>query len=111
MEGDYDYFLEKEKERREAHTPKTAPTKKPAKTPRKKKSLSWAEQKEFETIEDDIMLAEEKIEQLENEMAAPDFYEKHGHQLQEITAALNEAKEKAAKLFERWEFLTNKLEN
>ena len=113
MEGDYDYFLEKEKEKANELAKKATPS---TETPRiketkKKKTLTWAEQKEFETIEDDIMLAEEKVEEIEAEMASDDFFEKQGHRMEEVTKSLKDAKEKAAELFERWEFLSSKQEN
>lgn len=110
-DGDYDYYvtkkMEKESQLKAAVEQKKSEVAKP-KAQAKKSSLSWAENKEFETIEDDIMEAETAVEELEEMMSAPDFYEKHGDRLAEITAELDAAKEKASQLYERWEFLSAK---
>jgi ATP-binding cassette subfamily F protein uup len=109
-DGNYDYYLEKKKQL-EA-TRKTAVVKKEKVVEKpKKKGLSWAEKKEFETIEDDIMTAETTVEEIETTMAASDFYEKYGSELQSFTRSLEEAKEKVAHLYDRWDYLNEKSVN
>ncbi len=105
LEGDYDYYLEKCKQK-EKEAKVADKQEKEAVTTKKKTGMSWSEKKEFETIEDDILVAEEAVEEIEAKMAAPDFYEKHGDQMEEITKDLKDAKKVAAQLFERWEYLS-----
>jgi len=109
-DGNYDYYLEK---KRQLESAKKAPAVKKEKVVEKpkKKGLSWAEKKEFETIEDDIMTAEMSVEEIETTMAEPDFYEKHGSELATFTKSLEEAKEKVAHLYERWDYLNEKSAN
>jgi len=67
--------------------------------------LKWAESKELETIENDILKAEENVARLEIIFNAPDFYEKHGENWQELETELQTAKEKVPHLYNRWEEL------
>ena len=104
--GNYDYYLEK-KAARDATSKlyQAKPNKKkPARKERPRK-LKWAEAKELETIEEDILAAEQKLAQLEAEFNAPDFYEKHGDNWQALEAELKQAKEKVPTLYNRWEQL------
>lgn len=73
---------------------------KKAKTPKKK--LSFKEQKEWETIEDDIAKVEEAIMNAEEGIsgAGADFT-----LLQQLTAELDELNAKYEHLIERWEYL------
>ena len=67
-----------------------------------KKKLSFKEQKEWETIADDIAKAEQSIEQTEAEITTcgSDFTK-----LQELTAKLDELNERYEFLIERWSYL------
>lgn len=109
-DGNYDYYLEKKKQLDAAKKAPVIKKEKVVEKP-KKKGLSWAEKKEFETIEDDIMTAEMAVEEIETTMAEPDFYDKHGNELQTFTKNLEEAKEKVAHLYERWDYLNEKSAN
>ena len=104
--GNYDYYLEK-KAAREATDKlyKTSPAKKKPEAKERPRKLKWAEAKELETIEEDILAAEQTLAQLEAQFNAPDFYEKHGDNWQALEAELNEAKLKVPKLYSRWEEL------
>ena len=105
--GNYDYYLEKKAARAatEASYQTTTKKTKPKSRKERPRKLKWAEEKELETIEDDIMAAEENVARLETLFNAPDFYEKHGDNWQELEAELKEAKEKAPLLYARWEEL------
>ena len=69
----------------------------------KKLKFTYKEQKEFETIEDDIAVLEAKIEELDGEMAA------HASQYSRLTELTKEKKETQSLLdekMERWMYLT-----
>lgn len=104
--GNYDYYLEKRGERQSYVSPaasKQTKAKAQSTAPRK---LKWAEAKELETIEEDILAAEEDATAKEQEMADPNFYAEHTHDWQDYEKALATAKEKVAALYARWEELT-----
>ncbi len=104
--GNYDYYLEK-KAAREATSKvyQTKPTKKKSARKDRPRKLKWAEAKELETIEDEILVAEQNLAQLEKQFNAPDFYEKHGDNWQALENELEQAKEKVPTLYNRWEEL------
>lgn len=100
--GNYSEFLEKDTklpERKKAEIKEEASQKdKP-----KKKRMSYNEQKEFETIEDDIAKVESRLEEITNEMnnTGSDF--EKAQKLMEEESGLNE---KLEHLIERWTYLT-----
>jgi ATP-binding cassette subfamily F protein uup len=106
--GNYDYYREKRASRfipgpiGVASKPAEAPA--PRRNERVRK-LSYKETRELETIEADILAAEEEVAKLEAAFAAPDFYEKHGHEWQALENRLKEGKERVAFLYARWEEL------
>lgn len=106
--GNYDYYLEKRAAKLAAGS-FTAPVKTiaPAAPQRAEKvrKLSYKETRELETIEADIHKAEADVERLETELAAPDFYMKHGNEWQAYEDRLKAAKERVPKLYARWEEL------
>ncbi len=104
--GNYDYYLEK-KAAREATSKvyQTKPIKKKSARKDRPRKLKWAEAKELETIEDEILVAEQNLAQLEKQLNAPDFYEKHGDNWQALENELEQAKEKVPTLYNRWEEL------
>ncbi len=72
------------------------------KQPAKKKKLSYAEQKEYDTIEQDIADLEERIEALDSEIAKnASSYSK----LTELSAEKEEAELLLLEKMERWEYL------
>ncbi len=112
--GDYDYSLEKRRERRaaaepapvrETTKPSAAPAPAPARTPRK---LSFKENRELEGMEEAVTAAEEKIAEIEACFGAPDFFEKYGSRSAELQRELDAARAEAARLYQRWEELENK---
>ena len=102
--GNYDYYLEKRSERNRLfqEPKKSAQRTKPKDKPRK---LKWAEEKELETIEEDILAAEEDVAAKEEEIAQPTFYNEHPNDWKDYETALNAAKEKVTALYARWEEL------
>jgi len=106
--GNYDYYIEKKKQRSAYQTNSIASAKtakpKPARKERPRK-LKWAEERELETIEETILEAEEKVAKLEAAFEAPDFYEKHANDWQELEAELKASKETVTALYARWEEL------
>ncbi|WP_172369106.1 ABC-F family ATP-binding cassette domain-containing protein [Sporosarcina jiandibaonis] len=87
--------VEEVKEKPAIETPKREPRE-------KKKRMSYAERKDWETIEDDIEKIESDIEATETEMeSAGSDYDK----LKELTEILEELNAKYEKLFERWSYL------
>jgi ATP-binding cassette subfamily F protein uup len=109
QDGSYDYYLEKKSERDKQNTlneaafktVKEEPTE-PKKTGRK---LKWKEERELETIEEDILKAEEDVVAKEKILTHPDFYNEHANDWQKYEDQLNESKAKVAKLYARWEEL------
>ncbi|HYR57836.1 MAG TPA: hypothetical protein VEO95_04375, partial [Chthoniobacteraceae bacterium] len=75
--------------------------------PRREKSrkLSYKESRELESIEADILAAENEVARLEAAFASPEFYAKHGHEWQQLEAQLKSAKERVPQLYARWEEL------
>ena len=59
-------------------------------------------------MEEAILEAEGTVEELENLFAEPDFYDKHGHEIDELTQKLNDAKDVVTGLYSRWEELEEK---
>ena len=100
--GNYSEFLEKETklpEKKKTEIKDEALQKdKP-----KKKRMSYNEQREFETIEDDIAKVESRLEEISNEMnhTGSDF--EKAQKLMEEESLLNE---KLEHLIERWTYLT-----
>lgn len=75
---------------------------KPASEKNHQKKLSYKEQKEYDTIEDDIASLEEKIESLESQFAT---YARDFVKLNEITKEKEETEALLAKKMDRWMYL------
>ncbi len=101
--GNYDYYLEKKKERQKPVTTSKKVVKKA--TSEKPRKLKWAEEKELETIEEVILKAEEDVAAKEAELASPDFYANHTDDWQDYENALKDTQAKVASLYSRWEEL------
>jgi len=105
-EGNYDYYLQKRKERTEAQLPVQLREKAEIKTQKTKaRKLSWKESKELETIEERIVAAEFEVQRIETIFSSPDFYSTYAEQTNELTLQLENAKMEVKNLFERWEEL------
>lgn len=105
-EGNYDYYIEKKKERLKTKNADSKKNKKEdSRVKQKIKKLTWKEKKELETIEENIILSEENVKRIEDIFSSPDFYEKYAEKTNELNHELNEAKQKVSILYARWEEL------
>jgi len=105
-EGNYDYYIEKRNARNKGE--KTVPQKVKKKDTRvnpKVKKLTWKEKKELETIEENIIKAEEDVERIEGIFSSEDFYEKYAVETRALKSELVEAQELVKRLYNRWEEL------
>ncbi|EPH94646.1 ABC transporter, ATP-binding protein [Enterococcus faecalis 13-SD-W-01] len=104
--GNMSSYLMNQKE--ELQTPEKTKEKTPAQTETKKKKLTYMEQKEWETIEDDIAVIEEQITQLQEEMnhQGNDFT-----RLQELQKETTKLEEQLEEKMLRWEYLSEWAEN
>jgi ATP-binding cassette subfamily F protein uup len=106
--GNYDYYLEKRAGREAARAAPMVTKTEPA-APRQKaeraRKLTWKETRELEGIEEVILTTEGEVARLEAMFAAPDFYEKHGGDWQELEARLAVSRAKVPELYARWEEL------
>jgi ABC transport system ATP-binding/permease protein len=102
-EGDYDYYLEK-RAARLAAVPESplAGKKREAQQKVRPLKLKWKEEKELATIENDIMQAEGEVQRIEALFSAPDFYEKRGEQIAQLTGALENARKRVEDFYARW---------
>jgi len=104
--GNYEYYLEKRAQRKQAFNVIAATEVKPAaRKSEKARKLTYKETKELETIEADIMALEEKVAKLEAAFASPDFYANHGHEWEALEAQLKADRERVPQLYGRWEEL------
>jgi ATP-binding cassette subfamily F protein uup len=103
--GAYDYYLEKRAARRAVPAPPPVVKAAPAAKTEKARKLSYKEARELETIEADILAAEEKVALMETALASPDFYAKNGHNWDAFEAQLETGKAEVARLYARWEEL------
>ncbi|WP_028573878.1 ABC-F family ATP-binding cassette domain-containing protein [Desulfonatronovibrio hydrogenovorans] len=71
---------------------------------RKPTKMSYKDQLEYEAIEKKIEQAEDKVNELRREMEMPEVMS-HASRLEELYARLEQAEEKAAALYARWEDL------
>lgn len=113
VEGNYDHYrayLQKEKEKEKAAP---APAAKPREEPRRreepardKKKLTFNEQREFDTLEQRIMEAENRVEELEARAADPTtFAGANRDEAVALMESLEQAKAEVERLYNRWEEL------
>jgi len=107
-EGNYDYYIEKKISRkREDKTTIQKVLKTDTRIKPKERKLTFKEKKELETIEEDIIKAEENVERIEGIFSSEDFYEKYASKTNELNAELAAAQELVKNLYHRWEELEN----
>lgn len=106
LAGNYDDYLLYKARQKDAVMPTEAPPRKampiPAKNLDRPRKLTWQEKKEYETIETDILMAEEEAERLLSEMSRPDFYAQDYKAVQDTLAAHEAAKARIERLYSRW---------
>ena len=97
-------YLEQQTTNKEEKTFKTKPQSQPKE---RKKKLSYNEQKEWETIEDDIALLENKIEELTEAMnhQGDDFTK-----LQDLQKEIDQTEQALEEKMTRWEYLSEIVE-
>ena len=105
-EGNYDYYVEKRKERKKGIIDNNSNKNKiDTRTKEKVRKLTWKENNELENIEEEILNAETEVERIENVFSSPDFFTKYAEQTNELNKELELAKEKVKSLYDRWEEL------
>lgn len=110
--GSYDYYLEKkaerDKQRQEyakvaaTHIAEPAVQKKQQEKPRK---LKWSEERELETIEEDILVAEEAAAAQQAIINDPQFYAEHSSDYRDYELKLEQLEARVLELYDRWEEL------
>ena len=110
--GSYDYYLEKkaerDKQRQEyakvaaTHIAEPAVQKKQQEKPRK---LKWSEERELETIEEDILEAEEAAAAQQAIINDPQFYAEHSSDYRDYELKLEQLEARVLELYDRWEEL------
>ena len=107
-EGDYDYYLSKKKDRiKEEKTENRQVKKEDSRVKTSVRKLTWKEKKELESIEENIIQAEEEVQRIESIFSSPDYYEKYAALTNELNLQREEAQKKVHCLYERWEELDN----
>src|SRR5437762_1759588 len=71
----------------------------------KPRKLKWKEEREWASMEANILSAENEVSDLEATFAAPDFYAKPRSEIFELEAQLKTARDKVAHLYARWQEL------
>lgn len=106
-EGGYTDYLEKTKDKKisvQKTELKSEKTKKFQKEHQKKLKFTFKEQKEFETIDDDIAALEEKLEQLDEEIMANAT---NSGKLAELTMEKDKTQEELDEKMDRWVYLND----
>jgi ATP-binding cassette subfamily F protein uup len=103
--GNYDYYLERRVTSDPARDATPAPTKIAAeqkKTKEGRRKLKWREEREWESMEANILAAETAVSDLEATFAAPNFYAKPRAEIYDLETQLKTARDKVAHLYARW---------
>jgi len=103
--GNYDYYLERRGVLDAVRDSKPAPVAavaEPRKSKEKPRKLKWKEEREWESMEANILAAENAVSDLEATFAAPDFYAKPRPEIFELETQLKTARDKVAHLYARW---------
>jgi ATP-binding cassette subfamily F protein uup len=112
QEGNYSYYLEKNRERLaatrtalNAYARDAAAASKPAPVKEKARRLSYKEERELESMEARILEQEQAIAALENQINDPDFYLTHAPEAPAIIAGIASKKHTLQEMYTRWEEL------
>ncbi len=68
----------------------------------KPRKLKWKEEREWESMEANILAAETAVSDLEAAFSAPDFYAKPRPEIFDLETQLKSARDKVAQLYARW---------
>jgi ATP-binding cassette subfamily F protein uup len=107
--GNYDYYLERRdalglgRNSKPAISPATAAVAAQNKSGKEKpRKLKYKEEREWESMEANILSAENEVSELEAAFAAPDFYTKPPAEISDLEIRLKAARDKVADLYARW---------
>ena len=107
--GNYDYYLERREALASARDSNPAPAPPRVAAVAQAKSgkgkpgkLKWKEEREWESMEANILSAENEVSDLEAAFAAPDFYAKPRAEIFDLETQLKTARDKVAHLYARW---------
>src|SRR5205085_2376329 len=103
--GNYDYYLERREALGPARDSIPAPAAvvvEPKKNKDRPRKLKWKEEREWESMESNILAAENEVSDLEATFAAPDFYMKPRAEISDLENQLRAARDKVAHLYARW---------
>jgi ATP-binding cassette subfamily F protein uup len=114
--GNYDYYLEKRAAAATISAPDSTRDQKsrlrlaPARQAEvrcqsgseKPRKLKWKEEREWESMEANILGAETAVSDLEAAFSAPDFYAKPRAEIFDLETQLKSARDKVAQLYARW---------
>ena len=110
-DGNYSYFLEKQKAREAARVAAAAESK-PARGKRarsdaadKPRKLKWKEAQELEGMEEAILEAETAVAELEEKLNDPEFYKENADQAATLHTDLEQRQAEVKTLYDRWEEL------
>src|ERR1044072_977096 len=106
--GNYDYYLEKRAAAGPASDPNHVSVPVAAeqkKSKEKRRKLKWKEEREWASMEANILSAENEVSDLEAMFAAPDFYAKPRSEIFQLETQLKTARDKVAHLYARWQEL------
>lgn len=112
-EGNYSYFLEKQRAREAAKATAASDAAHPPKKKRsrsneasdKPRKLKWKEARELEGMEDAILEAETAVSDLETKLNDPDFYKEKAAEAAELHTELEQREAEVKALYDRWEEL------
>jgi len=104
--GNYDYYLEKRgavsPARESIPVPAVVTGQRQKSGKEKPRKLKWKEEREWESMEANILAAEDEVLELEATFAAPDFYAKPRAEIFDLETQLKTARDKVAHLYARW---------
>src|SRR5712691_3249837 len=103
--GNYDYYLEKRGAPgpvRDSYPTPAGAAAEPRKSKDKPRKLKWKEEREWASMEANILSAENAVSHLEARFVAPDFYAKPRSEIFELETQLKTARDKVAHLYARW---------
>src|ERR1044071_9623262 len=106
--GNYEYYLEKRGALDAFPDSKPAPAAtavEQTKSKDKPRKLKWKEEREWASMEANILAAENEVSDLEATFAAPDFYAKPRSEIFELETQLKTARDRVAHLYARWQEL------
>ncbi len=102
--GGYDDWLRQRKVNDDKPAAKAKPVEQQTKQKPSKK-LSYKDQRELDALPKQIEALEAEMEQIQQSMSDPEFYQKQGDKVSELNARREEIEKELAQCYERWEAL------